>query len=320
MMLRGIEKMVDNYNKLVERISNSAGVESGEIERKVEAKRAKLSGLVSREGAAQIVAAELGVNLDQEKLKISELVQGMRKANFIGKIIEVGPIREFNKNGREGKVANLRVADETGNLRVVLWDTNHIGLIENEKIKQGDIIEISNGNIRDSGEVHLGSFSDIKISKEEIKEVVEGKSFGEKELRDIKAGQSIKVRAFVMQSFEPRYFEVVKETGRKPTEEDKKEGKDTEKRALLNIVLDDGTETVRAVIFGDEIEKLGLSKEEIFDLEKFEAKKKEILGEEKFFQGSVRNNDFTNSIELSIESVGEVQADELVRELEAKTS
>jgi len=309
---------MDNYDKLVGRISNSAGVEKEEIERKVEAKRAKLSGLVSREGAAQIVAAELGVNLDQEKLKISELVQGMRKANFIGKIIEISPVREFSKNGRDGKVVNLRVADETGNLRVVLWDTNHIGLIEQGKLKVGDVIEASNGNIRDSGEVHLGSFSDIKMSKEVINSVIEGKVFSGAELKDIKSGQGIKVRAFVMQSFEPRYFEVLKETGRKPSEEDRKVGKELEKRALLNIVLDDGTETVRAVIFGNEIEKLGLSKEEIFDLEKFEVKKKEILGVEKIFQGSVRNNDFTNSIELSVESIENVKAEELVKELEAK--
>ncbi len=312
--------MVDNYSRLVERISGSANVGVEEIERRVEAKKAKLSGLVSREGAAQIVAAELGVNLDQEKLKISELVNGMRRANFVGKILDISPVREFNKNGREGKVVNLKVADDTGNVRVVLWDTNHIALIENGKMKKGNVIEASNGNVRDTGEVHLGSFSDIKISKEEIEDVIEEKMFGEKSLNDIKHGMSVKIRAFILQSFEPRYFEVCKRTGRKPTEEDIKKGEELEKRALLNIVLDDGTETTRAVLFGEDIKKLGLSDEEIFDLNAFEGNKSKILGEEKIFLGNVRMNNYTNNIELGIESVEDVNPEELIKELESKTS
>ena len=63
--------MADNYVQLVERIASAAKIDKSEVERKVEAKRAKLSGLVSKEGAAQIVAAELGINFEQEKLKIS---------------------------------------------------------------------------------------------------------------------------------------------------------------------------------------------------------------------------------------------------------
>ena len=50
---------MDNYEKLLDRISRSSGLAKEEIEKKVEAKKAKLSGLISKEGAAQIVAAEL---------------------------------------------------------------------------------------------------------------------------------------------------------------------------------------------------------------------------------------------------------------------
>lgn len=311
--------MVDNYSKLVEKIAQSAGVEKEEVDRKVEAKRAKLSGLVSREGAAQIVAAELGVNLDQERLKINELVDGMKRANLIAKVIDISPIREFNKNGREGKVVNLLIGDETSNTKAVLWDTNHIALIENGRIKKGDVIGISNGNVR-LGEIHLSSFSDINKSKEEIKEVVEGRVFSQSSFEKARQGQSAKIRAFVVQSFEPRYFEVCKRTGRKPTEEEISKGEELEKRALLNIVLDDGTETMRAVIFGKEIEKLGLSNEEIFDLNSFEGKKKELLGEERVFSGNIRENKVMNTTEFSIESVEDVKAEELIKELEAKAN
>ena len=119
-----------NYNKILEKISLASGIDRDEIERRVEAKRAKLSGLISKEGASQVIAAELGISFDNEKLKLDELLPGMRKVNVVGKIVTLFPVREFNKNGREGKVTNMIIADETSNIKVVLWDTNHIELIE----------------------------------------------------------------------------------------------------------------------------------------------------------------------------------------------
>src|SRR3990167_6866022 len=101
---------MDNYSQLIERISRSSNIAVDEIERKVEAKKAKLSGLISKEGAAQIVAAELGINFDRERMKISELVNGMKRANILGKVIQISPVREFTKNGRSGKVVNMLVA------------------------------------------------------------------------------------------------------------------------------------------------------------------------------------------------------------------
>ncbi len=308
---------MDNYAQLVERISNSSGLSADEIDRKVEAKRAKLSGLVSKEGAAQIVAAELGINFDQERLKINQLVHGMRRANVIGKIVDISPVREFSKNGRSGKVVNLLVADESSNVKTVLWDTNHIALVEEGKLKKGDVIEISNGGVR-NGELHLSSFSDIRQSKEKLDEVIAQRVYPERKLKDARQGESLKVRAYVVQSFEPKYFEVNSKTGRKISEEEKARGVEVVRRALLSVVLDDGSESIRAVIFGDELRNLGLSDEEIFDLEKFLMKKGELLGEEKFFCGNMRANQLYNTIEFNVDKIEEVDAEALVKELEAR--
>ena len=53
-----------NYDKIIEKISKSSGLEKEEIERRIAAKRAKLAGLISKEGAAQVIAAELGISFD----------------------------------------------------------------------------------------------------------------------------------------------------------------------------------------------------------------------------------------------------------------
>ena len=308
---------MDNYNQLVERISKASKLSREEIERKVEMKRAKLSGLVSKEGAAQIVAAELGINFDKERMKISELVQGMKKANIMGKVIDISPIRSFNKNGRDGKVVNLLVADGSGNVKTVLWDTNHISLIEQSKIKKDDTVEISNAQVR-GGELHLSSFSEIKLSKENIGEVVTKKIFYEKKIKDLKVGDILKTRAVIVQVFEPRYFEVCPDCGRRVIDEEcKVHGKiEPKKRALLNVVIDDGSDNVRSVLFGETIYQLGLNEEEVFNIDKFLEKKKEILGEEKLFSGNVRSNSLYNTTELNIEQIEDINAELLLKELE----
>ena len=203
-----------NYEQLVEKIAESAKLSVDDILRKIEAKKAKLSGLVSKEGAAQIVAAELGINFDKEKMQLSQIVHGMKRVNVIGKVLEIYPVREFNKNGKEGKVASFLMADESGSARIVMWDTNHIALVEKGEIKKDSVFEINNGSVR-NGELHLSSFSDIKKSNEKMENVAQTIPFGEKNLADAKAGESIKTRAVIVQIFEPRYFEVCDECGKK---------------------------------------------------------------------------------------------------------
>ena len=315
--LIAVIKMGDNYSQLVERIARSAKLDVSEIERKVEAKRAKLSGLVSKEGAAQIVAAELGINFEQEKMKISELVQGMKRAHVIGKVMQISPVRAFNKNGREGKVVNLVVADETSSVKTVLWDANHISLVENGKINIGDVLEITGGMMR-NGEIHLSSFSDIKHSKEKIENAANAVQVKNVKLNEASSGQRINTRAFIVQIFDPRYFEVCPECGKKVVEEEcKVHGKVTpRKRALLSVILDDGFESLRAVLFAEQIASLGITEEEIFSLENFVVRKHGLLGEEMSFTGSIKTNALYNTTEMMVEKIDRIDPQAVILELQ----
>ncbi len=315
--------MIGNYDKLIERISKSSGLEKEEIERRIEAKRAKLSGLISKEGAAQVIAAELGISFDNEKLKIGELLPGMRKVNLVGKVINLFPVRTFSKNGKDGKVANLIVADETSNIKVVLWDVNHIALIENGEILEGKVVEISNASMRDN-EVHLGGFSEIKIINEDIKGVIEDRVIHGKNISDLKNSDSAKVRAFIVQSFDPRLFDVCPQCRKKVVQETggfscEQHGKVIpERRALFNLVLDDGTETIRAVIFSDNFSKVGLIDWNSGDTEKLSMQRYDLLGKEMLFSGNIRNNKFFNNNEFIIDNIEEINLDSLIADLEKK--
>jgi len=314
---------MQNYDLLIERIAKSAGLEKEEVERKVEAKKAKLSGLISKEGAAQIIAAELGINFEDQDLKISELMAGMRKVNVVAKIVNIFPVREFEKNGREGKVANFVVADETGSTRVVLWDVNHIALIENETIKVGDVVEIKGGSTRDS-EIHLSSFSDLKKSDKVLENVKTAPAVSEVTLEEVRQGQSVKVRGAIVQVFQPRFYSVCPECNKKviPEGEGSKCAEHgavaaPKDRAILNFVLDDGTETMRVVMFSDQINSL-IPEEDLKDADKAIAFRDDLMGSEVYLSGRVQRNQFFNTLEIVASGVEKVDVEALITELDKK--
>ncbi len=294
---------MDAYNSLVEKISKHSQLSVEEIEKKVDAKKSKLSGLISKEGAAQIVAAELGISFENEMIKINELTEGLRRANVIGKITRVFPVKEFSKNGRSGKFASFTLGDETSNTRVVLWDSNHVSLIESGNLSQGSVIEIRGASVK-NGELHVSAFSDIKPSDKKFDSVKEIVAPASGNFADAKEGAFVNVRAFIVQTFEPRFFDSKKNEG--------------EKGVLLNIVLDDGSASIRSVLFGDNIKRLlGVNDQELFSLEVLNSKRAELIGEEKIFTGNFKMNSFSNNLEFSVRNIEDFSIDTVIKELES---
>jgi replication factor A1 len=311
---------MQNYESLLNRIATHANIEKEEVEKRVEARRAKLSGLISKEGAAQIIAAELGVNFDNIQLKVVELMPGMRKANILARVVKIFPVREFDKNGRQGKVSNLIVADDSGSIKVVLWDTNHISLIESSELKEGDSVEIKNASVRDS-ELHLSGFSDIKKSSLLVSDVKINQAKQEKSLIDVNAGENIRVRGTIVQVFSPKFFNVCPECNRRVAQVPEGYSCEThgvivpKERAILNLVLDDGTDSIRVVLFSDQIVKI-VSEEELKLPEKFLIFKDLNMGSEFFISGNIRKNSFFNNIELIAEDIEKVDVENLIVNLE----
>ena len=244
----------------------------------------------------------------------------MRKVNIVGKVINVSPVRTFRtKKGEESKVVNLFMADDSSNIKAVLWDTNHVALVEKGEIREGSVIEILNAAMRDN-ELHLGNFSDIKKSEEDLGEVLTQKIVREKKISDFKKGESVGTRAFVVQFFEPRFFFVCSQCNKKVEKEGDvfvcktHEKVIPSKRAVATLVLDDGMGTIRAVLFHEMLSSLGIT--EFEDPEKLLQQKQLIIGKEMFFSGNIRNNVFFNNLELIVDGVNEVDVEGVIGELE----
>jgi replication factor A1 len=122
--------------------------------------------------AARIVAAELGVEVAEEEplkseINVSSLVSGLNDVTLTARVITVSPVQTFFKRDlTEGKVARLLLADKTGTLRLVLWD-DKISLVEKSEVKQGNIVRVSHGYVREGLdgklELHMGQKGNVEI-------------------------------------------------------------------------------------------------------------------------------------------------------------
>jgi ssDNA-binding replication factor A large subunit len=306
-----------NYDQILKLISDNSGIPVGDIERKIEAKRAKLSGLISKEGAAQIIASELGVNFEKQKMKISELLPGMKRISMLGKIIKINKIVEYNKNGKEGKIGSFVLADETSNIRVVLWDTNHISLFEKKELKEGDIIELNGVDIRNY-EVHVSGFGDLKLSNSQMTNVKEEIVTHRKSIDQIRPNDSVSVRGFIVQIFGPNFFNKCPECNKKVSDlnECAEHGKVVPKRGIiLNLIADDGTGSIKSVLFSDQVSKIA-SEEEIRDVDSFIPKRNDLIGKEMIIEGNVRKNKLSENLELFVNSIKEVDLEAVIQELQ----
>jgi replication factor A1 len=124
---------------------------------KIEEKVATMGGLCDEETAAMLVAQELGA--DSPAIQIEDIKTG-DSVSFACKVISVSGVREFSRDdGSTGRVANITVGDETGTLRVSLWD-ELVDVVKRGEIEAGQHLQIS-GYARDgySGgvEVSVGS-------------------------------------------------------------------------------------------------------------------------------------------------------------------
>ena len=92
--------------------------------------------------------------------KISELTTGQGKVDVEAEVKSVEEPRSFNKFGRELKVANALIFDDSGEIKLTLWNQ------EIEKVQAGSKIKITNGFVNEfQGEKQLtaGKFGKLEV-------------------------------------------------------------------------------------------------------------------------------------------------------------
>lgn len=101
---------------------------------------------------------------------ISSLIEGNGNISIQGRLISISNIKTFTtKKGREGKVANLTVEDNSGKIRVVMWTDNMKYM---NRIEEGNIIKVNNLEVKKGYtgdlEVQMKNNSSIQVLPEEV--------------------------------------------------------------------------------------------------------------------------------------------------------
>ena len=306
-----------NFDEIVQKIVEKTGKEREEILSLIEKRIDELSGLVTKEGAALLVAREFGLNLTKKRdLEIKDLDFGMRNFNIRGRVFRISRIVEFDRtNGGKGKVCSLFIGDSTGFVRVPLWD-GQVEMVENGEIKVGDCLQLVNciarENIFGDLEIVLGRYGKIiKIDEDpnipSVEDLLRRFEIKPKfvNIKEIDRPGFYEINASIVHFFKSRYtFEICPfcnlsiencECKEKPVK--------TKKALVIPVMLDDGTGTIRGVFFREIAEKLvGMSAEEFDSLSREERTIlfTNLLGVEFILKGRVRKNKVFDCFEFVV--------------------
>lgn len=261
-----MDDITEIYNKLGGIISED------DFRKKVDEKVEQMSGLCDTKTAAMLVAHDLGVtDTAKEIVKIRDITPEIGNVNFVAKVVSVFGVREFNRNdGTIGRVGNLMVADETGSIRLTLWD-DRADLIKDGNIEVGDCMEIS-GYAKDgySGtEVNIGRYGVINRTDQNVEVRIESQKISE--IRDGMA--DINVSGKLLDISDVRTFQK----------------KDGSQGRVSNILVGDETGKIRVTLWDEKVDSTsGLNLDDTVEI----------------INGYARTNNFSQQVEIQIGNHG----------------
>jgi len=322
--------------EIKDKLIKSNKITPRELDERIKKKINDLSGLISEEGAAHIIANELGIELfsaSASRLKVKEVYAGMRDVTTLGKVTRKFEPREFNKGESKGRVCSIVIGDETGTIRVVFWNEQVDWL---EKVNVDDIVMIKNAFARENNndrEIHMGNRGELEVNPkgESISTVLKTQAtpnFQRKKIEQLQDGEDgVELFGTVVQVFDPRFFNVCPECGKKVVESDGSYNCDEHKQVtpatsyVLNAILDDGTGTIRGVFWRNQASRL-LGKEDKAvaayreDLASFEEVKTDLLGEQFKLVGRTKRNEMFDRLEFNVQLVEKANAQEEIVRME----
>jgi len=174
--------------------------------------------------------ATVDVQLDGRH-DIDSLSMGLSDVNLLGRVLETDQIRTFDRDdGSEGKVSNLLLGDETGRVRVTLWDSR---AERADELEPGDAVEIVDGYTRErdgSLELHVGDRGRVEEAEEEVDFVIQADEIGSLEL-----GENADIAGVVRSADPKRTFD----------RDDGSEGQ------VRNVRVQDDTGDIRVALWGE---------------------------------------------------------------------
>jgi replication factor A1 len=309
-----------SYEEILDEILEKADISKEELEEKIKDKYRELSGLVSMQGAAHLVARDFGINilLKKRKLKVEDLKDGMKNIDVKGRITFISDPREFDrKDGSKGKVCNIFITDGSGSIRIPLWDKQVDSFMKN--FEKGDVVDIKNGTVKLNNlgnlELRLSNFSRIEKTEDDssIPTAPDAPRTISKRVEIENIGEGLhSVRGNIVHLFKINFTYKMCPECRSKLEDGicKEHGKvKPETNMIISAIVDDGTGSLRVVFFKEQASKIsGLEPKTLVDLgqdDAYEMLKKSVLGKEVILSGRVQRNKLFENLEMIVNDVQE---------------
>ena len=145
------------------------------IEERISEKKEKIgAGYLTDQGAIFLVAADLGVTLEQTQnpeVAIKDLYIGAKEVTLESRVLNISPTKQFTKkDGSSFSLRTITVYDNNSTASVKLWDekANLPGI---EELKPGDLIKIIKAYVKSdltgAPTINIGSGASIETSQSE---------------------------------------------------------------------------------------------------------------------------------------------------------
>ncbi|MDH4213250.1 MAG: OB-fold nucleic acid binding domain-containing protein [Candidatus Odinarchaeota archaeon] len=238
-------------------LKHRSDFERNDILTMIQEKRQELGPeVINDESAAMIVARELGVDLHKvapsARQRIEDITESTKNVNaLVGIIDNISAVRTFQKSdGTEGKVASVFLRDETGSIRVVLWD-DMTRAISEDILTLGSIVQVRGAYVKmglgDAIELNIGRMGTIQpLEDDEAEEM--GIDFDARPVSEELKISGLQDRLFdvTMKVKVQRVFNLTTFTRKK----DNSEGK------VLSMIVADDTGKARLVFWDDRAEEM----------------------------------------------------------------
>ncbi|WP_458206990.1 single-stranded DNA binding protein [Haladaptatus sp. NG-SE-30] len=171
----------------------------------------------------------------QDTYAVSDLSLGLSDVNVQAKLLDTDSVRTFDRDdGSEGKVANLTIGDQTGRIRVTLWDERADIA---EELEPGISVEIVDGYVRErdgSLELHVGNRGAVEEVEADIEYVPESTP-----VEALQIGQTVDIAGVIRSSDPKRTF-------------DRDNGSEGQ---VKNVRVQDETGDIRVALWGEKADR-----------------------------------------------------------------
>ena len=161
------EELISKLLEKVPELSRSV------IEERINEKKEKVgAGYLTDQGAIFLVAADLGVTLEQSQkaeVAIKDLYIGAKEVTLESRVLNISPTKQFTKkDGSSFSLRTITVYDNNSTASVKLWDekANLPGI---EELKPGDLIKIIKAYVKSdltgAPTINIGSGASIETSQ-----------------------------------------------------------------------------------------------------------------------------------------------------------